>query len=210
MKKEKGLSTVDITTIVLYLLGGGTRKIHHEDVALACWRIFPTKFSWSQYPQYPDIKPSLFALEAGRKSDYGNIIEGNTRKGWMLTVRGVEWIKTNIKKVDEVKKIFEEQNSSNKGISITGRTLGVIRKPEEEIANLKNTAAFEKFMNGEKISIDVYDFYRFMRINQYVPKQKYKQRLEEAKMLAESDSSLNELVKYLDDRFGNNYQNPNK
>ncbi len=205
-RNKNDLNHLEITTIVLYLLGGGTRAIHHEDVAIKCFELFPTKFSWTKYPQYPDIKPSLFALEAGRKSVNGNVIEGNTRKGWMLTSKGIEWIDRNQNKVDNILSRVETNQSQR--LPTQGRSQGVIRKPEEEIQSLRKTDAYQKYIQGVKEQIDVYDFHRFMRINQYVPSKKYEQRLEEIKLLTEKDENLKELVIFLYRKFKNKYQKP--
>jgi hypothetical protein len=77
-------NNLEIVAVVLFLLGGDTKPVHEEDVAIKCYELFPEKFSWKKYPQFPDKMTPLFALEARRKSENGTIIEGNTRRVFQL------------------------------------------------------------------------------------------------------------------------------
>lgn len=97
------LSDKDVAVYALYILGGWRKRIHTEDVALKCYQLAPSKFSWVKYSQYPDIAPARFALEAAKKPENGALVKGESERkrtaqsigGWMLTTEGVQWIKVN-------------------------------------------------------------------------------------------------------------------
>jgi hypothetical protein len=91
----------------LYLLGGATRRIHTEDVAVKCHELFPDSFSWTKYTQYPDKDIVRVALTDARKSQYGAMVDGragqkrqgsgrafgaSAEDGWMLTEAGLQWV----------------------------------------------------------------------------------------------------------------------
>lgn len=111
MKKERKdiLSDKDIAVYALYVLGGWQKRIHTEDVALKCYELAPSKFSWVKYPQFPDPTPTRFALEAAKKPKYGALVKGESERkrtlgnigGWMLTADGIKWVNANMKRIEE-------------------------------------------------------------------------------------------------------------
>ena len=109
-KEEIGtLSDKDITVYALYILSGWQKRIHTEDLALKCYQLAPSKFSWVKYPQYPDVAPTRFALEAAKKPKNGALVKGESERkrttksigGWMLTTAGVQWIKANRSRIEQ-------------------------------------------------------------------------------------------------------------
>ena len=82
----------------LFVLGGDTKYVHTEDVALKCFELFQHSFSWVKYPQYPDKDIVRIALCDARKVKYGALVEGRAGRGsavndgWRLTTDGIEWI----------------------------------------------------------------------------------------------------------------------
>ena|SRR4030042_1317562 len=107
-QKTDALSVKDIAIYALYLLGGWQKRIHTEDVALKCYELAPSKFSWVKYPKYPDPAPARFALEAAKKPKDGALVKGESERkrtvknigGWMLTDGGVQWILANIARIE--------------------------------------------------------------------------------------------------------------
>lgn len=100
----------EMVVYALSLLGGDSKPIHTEDVAVKCHGLFPASFSWTKYPDFPDKDIVRVALTDARKTQYGGLVEGRTgqRKGhsaktkrrpapdgWMLTAAGVVWAMKN-------------------------------------------------------------------------------------------------------------------
>jgi hypothetical protein len=208
--KKIEFNNLEIVAVVLFLLGGDTKPVHEEDVAIKCYELFPEKFSWKKYPQFPDKMTPLFALEAGRKSENDNIIEGNTKTGFILTTRGLDWLDGNKSKVELLTGLSTGTNNTDQPkITLANRAKGsVFRNLEGKLLELKKTEAYQKFTNGRKEEIDVYDFHRFMGINEYVPKRKYEDRFQEVKVLTEKDKILKDLVIFLHSKFKDTYQKP--
>lgn len=147
------LSDKDIVTYALYILGGWNRRIHTEDIALKCYELAPSKFSWVKYPQYPDPAPARFALESAKKPKYGALVKGGSERkrsaesigGWVLTAQGVQWIKVNKSRIE---KYLGERVPR-------GDRLPADRKLKE----LLKSHAFGRFMsNKESAEISIADF----------------------------------------------------
>jgi len=105
----------ELVVYALYLMGGDSRPVHTEDLALKCFELFPASFSWVKHPQYPDKDIVRVALTDARKDRYGGLVEGRagqkrgltaktsrepTADGWTLTSRGIEWIHANRKQLE--------------------------------------------------------------------------------------------------------------
>ncbi len=153
MVKKKSLSNMDIALYALYLLGGWQNRIHTEDIALKCFELAPSKFSWVKYHQYPDPSPARFALEEAKNSrDRALIIGGSERKkgkgvftGWRLSENGVSWIKQNKDRIEA---------------ALTGTKLPQNRLIEDRrLKTLINSKAFSKYLaEGEKAKISHAEF----------------------------------------------------
>ncbi len=106
----------ELVVYALYLLGGDSRRVHTEDVAVKCHELFPDSFSWTRYPQFPDKDVVRVALTDARKPKYGGVVEGRAgqrlgqsaktqRKpiedGWALTEAGAQWIREHASSLDE-------------------------------------------------------------------------------------------------------------
>ena len=155
MKEQKlnKLSDKDIVLYALYLLGGWQKRVHTEDLALKCYQLAPSKFSWVKYPEYPDLAPARFALEAAKKPKYGTLVKGESERkrtvksigGWILTAEGIKWIKVN-------KTRIEQYLGKHRP---TGDRLAADRKLKEFLKSV----AFKKFREyGEEAEISHAEF----------------------------------------------------
>ena len=112
-----GIPNRELVVYALYLLGGDSNSIHTEDIALKCFELLPTSFSWVKYPQYPDKDVVRVALTDARKETYGGLVEGRSGQkrglsaktqrhpiedGWMLTAAGIQWVRENQVELDRV------------------------------------------------------------------------------------------------------------
>ena len=149
----KKVTDKDIVLYALYLLGGWQERVHTETIALKCYELAPSKLSWVKYPEYPDLAPARFALEAAKKPRYGSLVKGESERkrtvksigGWMLTAAGIKWIKMNKLRIE---KYLGERRP-------TGDRLPTDRKLRE----LLGTAAFRKFKDyGEHAEISHAEF----------------------------------------------------
>lgn len=136
---EESLSNIDIVVYALYALGGWQERIHTEDIALKCYEIAPSKFSWVKYPRYPDNHTAYLSLGDAKKQKYGALVKGESERkretqrigGWKLTPHGVEWVEKNKRRIE-----------SSLG---THATLGERLETDRKLKELLKSRAYSKF-----------------------------------------------------------------
>jgi hypothetical protein len=135
------LSDIDIALYALYLLGGWQKRVHTEDVALKCFELAPTRFSWVKHPELPDPTPTRHALEhAKNRSDGAPLVTGasertrspRTTGGWRLTEDGL--------------RLLTEQKARIEALLGRRRATGSRLPAERRIRDLRNTRAFAMFL----------------------------------------------------------------
>ena len=147
MTQEVWLNDKDIVIYALYVLGGYQNRVHTEDIALKCYEIAPARFSWTKYPQYPDIQPVRFALEKCKPLVVGSSERKlpTTITGWRFTSDGIQWVKMNLNRIE---------NQLGKKQMPTERLVD-----NRRIKALINSKAFNKYLaEGEKAEISHAEF----------------------------------------------------
>lgn len=147
MKQEILLNDKDIVIYALYVLGGYENRVHTEDIALKCYEIAPARFSWTKYPQYPDIQPVRFALEKCKPLVVGSSERKlpTTITGWRLTNDGIQWVKLNLNRIGE--QLSKKQQPTERLVD------------NRRIKALINSKSFNKYLGeGEKAEISHAEF----------------------------------------------------
>lgn len=113
------ISNWEIVVYALHRLGGGLRFISTEDIAIKCFKIAPSSFSWIKYPKYPDkdaVRLALFhAREVGLvrgRAGKGKGLATRTNAvpaldGWSLTAEGAKWILEHGTRLEKSLKFYE-------------------------------------------------------------------------------------------------------
>lgn len=191
-ERKNILSDKDIAVYALYLLGGWQKRVHTEDIALKCYELAPSKFSWVKYPQFPDPTPARFALEAAKKPENGGLVKGESERkrmssnigGWMLTTSGLNWAKANVKRI-------EEYLGRHKP---TGERLPADRK----LKALTESSGFTKFrIYGEEADISRAEFAESLLCTVNTRADVLKDRLDQLQSIAEK-LGRNDVKGYVD------------
>jgi hypothetical protein len=197
-KGESQLSDVDIALYALYLLGGWHQRVHTEDVALKCFELAKSKFSWVKYPQFPDPAPARFALEQAKKKDRGSLVEGASERskavgklsGWILTTNGIKWIEMNKARIEKALSKKEIQGD---------RLLA-----ERKIRALKDSAAFKKFItDGANANISPVELYDSLQCTVNTPPTIIIDRIKQFATIAkkmEADD-VKKYIEFIENRF---------
>ena len=108
-----GIPNRELVVYALYLLGGDSNHVHTEDVAIKCFELFPSSFSWVKHTRFPDKDIVRVALTDARKSKHGTFVSGHVEgkaaklnddaepEGWNLTEQGLVWIRENLSRFGE-------------------------------------------------------------------------------------------------------------
>jgi hypothetical protein len=86
----------DLVVYSVYYLHKQGLEIASEDIVLACFTLFPQRFSLKKYPQYPDS--GIVSRRWGECKRKG-YLRGNAVKGFQITARGT-------KRADKVEKLL--------------------------------------------------------------------------------------------------------
>ena len=102
------LSNIEIAVFALFVLGGWQTRILTEDIAIKCFELAPTKFSWINYKHYPDLMTAWYALGDAEKTKNGRLVIGESERkkskstigGWRLSDEGIKWIESNKDRIE--------------------------------------------------------------------------------------------------------------
>ena len=122
------LSNREVVVYALYLLGGATTRQHTEDIALKCFELLPSAFSWVKYPQFPDKDIVRVALTDAHKEKFEVLVEGRTGQsrgkyrhrgqrprtdGWILTDSGFRWVEENLQRLKQIGELTRDHRQQN-------------------------------------------------------------------------------------------------
>lgn len=192
------LKPKDLVLYFLYVLGGWHRRVHTEDIALKCYEVAPSMFSWIKYPQYPDPTPARYALETAKKSDAGSLVTGSSERkrsgkgigGWRLTENGIRWVRGNKERIE--KALGTRQ--------VIGDRLPSDRRTKE----LLRSSAFKKFQSaGQAADISFAEFTESLLCTVNAGMEVLEDRLERLLSVAEElgRAEIQEYAKFCQRKF---------
>ena len=83
----------EVAVLAVYLLGGASRSIDTEDVAVKCHEIAPEVFSWQKHKDQINLELVRVSLSDAKKKQKGALLSGSGREGWRLSSRGLDWVR---------------------------------------------------------------------------------------------------------------------
>jgi hypothetical protein len=145
-----------IVTLAVYLLGGETRAIDTEYVAVKAAELAPGRYNWRYYPEQINIELVRTFLSDAKKKRCGQYVTGSTNEGWMLTQAGTTFSRENVHRLGCENLAVPRKSQADK------------KWLRRERARLLATAAFAKFLSGEYDAISPSDAATFFRLDEYV------------------------------------------
>lgn len=147
----------EIALLSVYLLGGERKSLDTEDIAFKSHDLAPGLFSWRKYPEQINLELVRVALSDAKKSRNGELLIGSGREGWRLSAKGLEWAKTQGKKL-----LKGKIQASTK--SRTAGSIDAVRKTREK-DRLISSLAWKSWNGGDSISTG--DARTLFRIDEY-------------------------------------------
>ena len=136
--QDSPLSNVEIISIAVYLLGGSSRYIDTEDIAIKANEIAPGRFAWRKYPEQINIENIRKRLSDAKNPKKGGYLLGSFKKGWILSEKGLKFCS---KYAEVLKKVDLSRVPRNKKEIVWQR-----RERERMLSSL----AFEKVSSKEE------------------------------------------------------------
>lgn len=153
---DAGLRNHEIVTLAVYLLGGETRSIDTEHVAMKAAELAPGRYNWRLYPVQINIELVRTFLSDAKKTRCGSYLNGSTNEGWMLTEAGADYARKNVERLH-----LED-------LTGTRRSNAEKKWYNRERTRLLASDAFVKVQSGEINAITSRDAEAFFRLDEYV------------------------------------------
>lgn len=187
--KLNELTNPQLVTLGTARLGGGTRAIDTEDIAIEAYKIAPKRFCWRKHPDRIEIATVRFALSDATRAD-PPLLVGNNKDGWMLSPDGLKW-------ASNLPSDLEGEERAKQG------SLPAFQ--EAERGRLHRTVAFAKFQSGNRKTVSLMDFYEFVRINEYFSERKRRERFAAIENAVLEDSELQPVWQFLKRKFSKEF-----
>lgn len=152
----ESFANYELVTLAVYRLGGETRPIDTEDVAVEANTIAPGRFTWRKYPDQINIELVRAFLSDAKKPKNGQYLTGSGNSGWMLTERGLDFSKRNKNKI---------QLAGNKGPKLSVQQKRWLRR---ERARIAQSDAYQKYKKGGIDKISSQEAEALFRIDDYI------------------------------------------
>ena len=182
---KKSLSNHEIVTLAVYLLGGESRHIDTEEVAVKANGLAPGRFTWRKHPDQINIENVRTFLSDAKKSKNGSYLAGSGKDGWILTEKGFDFARRRVKDLEGVDLSRE---------SLTPREKQRIRR---ERVRMLASEAFLKFQSNGVDAVTVQEAEAFFRIDEYVTGQVRERKIIRILNTFGSDPELGQAVKEL-------------
>jgi hypothetical protein len=182
---KRTLSNTELITLAVYLLGGDSKYIDTEDVAIKANELAPGRFSWRKYPEQINIHNIGKRLCDGRKPEKGGYIIGSFKQGWILSETGLDFSKKQVKHVQDIDMASSILNTKE------------MLWQEREKARMLVSIAFEKMskLNGKAVTVQ--DAEAFFRVDDYVTGKARERKLDRIIRTFGNDPELGQAIKIL-------------
>lgn len=178
-------SNKEIGILSVYLLGGESKYIDSEDIAVQANEIAPGRFLWRKYKDQINIQAVTKRLsDAKTDSD----LLGSYSKGWMLSEKGLQYAKEHVK---ELKNTDLSRTPMNKKEMVLHH-----REKERMLASI----AYEKVISNELDYITAKEAEDFFRVDDYVTGVARKEKLTRIINTYGDDPELSKAIKILSER----------
>lgn len=158
-------SNIEIITISVYLLGGSSRYIDTEDVAVKANEVAPGRFAWRKYPEQINIGNIRKRLSDAKNLKKAGLLLGSFKKGWILSEKGLVFCG---KYAKDFKKMDLSRTPKNKKEMLW---------QHRERERMFSTLAFEKVCLNKEHLITTQEAEDFFRIDDYVTGEARKEKL---------------------------------
>lgn len=190
---NRSITNVEVVVLALGRLGGATKKVFSEEIAVEAHRLAPERFSWrlAQYRDrgWPDKYVVRYALEDAIRQEYGHMVDGSystelSKDGWELTPAGAQWLEKNAERVASK-------------LNLDGPKI-----PKQDAARfvkqLKRDPLFKVYRAGKLESVTAYHFTDMLNCSPDAPKELIKSKFDRLRTISRLAGDP-QVVEFLED-----------
>lgn len=182
-------SNKEIVVFAVYLLGGESTYTDQEDIAVKVNEIAPGRFLWKKYKNQIDLAAVTKRLYDA-KTD-GKLL-GSSMDGWILSEKGLEFSKKEIKYLKNVDLSRTSLNQKEK-----------VWQNREKI-RMMSTKAYERLIIDRSENIATKDAEIFFRLDEYITGMARERKLARIINTFSDDRDLGWIVKLLAEKVRKN------
>lgn len=179
-----------VVTAALHQLGGGSRAVDTEDVAVRSFQLAPQLFCWQKYPEHINLELVRVALSDAKKPKNGGLTSGSGRTGWRLTQRGLAWVQQS-----SLAGSRPAASSAARGKRTAG-SVDVVRRNRER-GRLERSAAWLAWTGGQLVSQR--DARALFRIDQYTTDEMVEMKIVRLMDMPWNDAQVERFLKHAAD-----------
>jgi hypothetical protein len=187
--KAKALSNHEIVTLAVYLLGGDSKRIDTEDIAVKANELAPGRFNWRKYRDQISIDAVRKRLWDASRLQKGGYLIGSERDGWALTPAGVSF-------ANKKQGVLAKANLTRTPLNTKERNL--IRRERERMLS---SDAFTKFSSNQADTISLQEAESFFRVDAYVTGDARMEKILRTKNRFGDDAELGQLIGLLESKL---------
>lgn len=181
---------VDLNRLVVWTLGwlrGADLPSTFENITVAAYKMFPTKFALRGYPHPDANRVNRALLQLGPK--YRNWARGSTGTGYALTPLGEEILAELTSQG-----LAASAHTSNRART---STRGYTWDPSRDLIELRSSSAFARFAANGPGALRVDDVWDSLNAYSYTPREALRKRLAALRRAA-SDAHDKEVARFTD------------
>jgi len=156
-----------------------------EDVAMKANEIAPGRFSWKKYPDQINLELVRVFLSDAKKPANGSYVRGSGVQGWILTPQGLDFAK-------EVLPRLNTDDLSRAPMTPRDKHLF-----DRERLRLKDTTAYEKYVNGNGAQISRREVEQFFRLDDYIVGPARERKVDRITTMFRDDQELRDVTAFL-------------
>ena len=187
--KKQPFSNHGIVTLAVYLLGGDSRPVDTEDVAVKVNEIAPGRFTWRKYADQINLEIVRVCLSDAKKHDKGSYLSGSGKDGWLLTTEGLLFVNGRLHElgtVDLSRRLLSQREQHQRRIEKT---------------RMLSSEAYVRFREEGADAVTINDTEAFFRLNEYVVGKARDRKIARILNTYGDDAELGEVVRELSKRI---------
>lgn len=178
---KRSISNIELVTFAVYILGGVSKFIDTEDIAIKANELIPGRFSWHKYPDQVNIENVRKRLSDAIKIEKGGYIIGSTKMGWKISDKGLKLAK----KLCIVFKDYSIDDNLNNDISWH----------QKEKSRLLSSYIYENYKSSGIKSITNLEAETFFRLDDYIIGNARERKLARILKLFGNDPDLGKAIR---------------
>lgn len=182
---DKAFSNPEIVTLAVYILGGESKNIDTEDIAMKSYELAPVRFAWIKYKDQVNLVNVRISLADAKKPKKYGYLCGSLKEGWALSKKGLAYAKLKLKELKDT------------DISQVTLRKQEINWQRHEKDRMLSTTAHEKVMSKQVGDLTIREAEEFFRLDDYITGKAREAKIARIVNIFKNDPDLGYTIKTL-------------